>query len=306
MDFYPVLTAILFLFLIIGTGFVARRHGILNGSLVHLISHVLVNIALPALTISSMQVPLTPANLGIAEDMLLIAIAYYLGAFALGILICRLLPSTGSEEGVFRFMLIFPNVGFMGIPVSIAVLGQGSLFYVILFNLPFNLLVFTVGSWLLARSRPGNFEWKRLITPGFIASILGMYLFLTGIIIPQPANTALGLIGMTTTPLAMLVVGAFLATLPVSKLGGDWRIGVITAFRLLILPVLAFLVLVPFVNNKLLVMSAVLLIGMPVAANTVLLSDEFGVDATLASQGLFVSTCASLVTIPVLELFLFH
>ena len=53
-------------------------------------------------------------------------------------------------------MLVFPNTMFMGIPVAFAILGPDSLFYVILFNLPFNFLVFTMGVWLMARAGPGN------------------------------------------------------------------------------------------------------------------------------------------------------
>jgi len=44
---------------------------------------------------------------------------------------------------------------------------------------------------------------------------------------------------------------------------------------------------------------------MPVAANTVLLSEEYDVDATLASQGVFLSTVMCLATIPLLDFLLF-
>ena len=103
----------------------------------------------------------------------------------------------------------------------------------------------------------------------------------------------------------MLMVGALLATLPISRLAGDWRVLLITLLRLIGLPVFAFLLLVPFIHDPLLMGTVVLLIAMPVAANTVLLSEEYGVDATLASQGVFLSTLLSLLSIPLLEYFLF-
>ncbi|MFA4860930.1 AEC family transporter [Methanoregula sp.] len=300
MDFLLVFLSIIYLFLIIGTGFVLRKYGVLNGNRVRWISHILVNIALPALTISSMQVPLSDATIGIAESMLLIAVAYYLAAFCLSFVICRFLPTSGSEKGVFQFMLVFPNVGFMGIPVAMAVLGPDSLFYVILFCLPFNFFAFSLGVYLIAHGRPGKFNPLVLLTPGLVASFIGLALFLTGYTIPAPVSTALDWIGLTMTPLAMLVVGALLATLPVSRLAGDWRIALVTAFRLVLLPVLAFLILLPFVHDKLLLGVAVVLIAMPVAANAVLFSEEYKVDATLASQGVFISTLFCLVTIPVI------
>ena len=103
----------------------------------------------------------------------------------------------------------------------------------------------------------------------------------------------------------MLVVGALLATLPLQRLAGDWRVYLVTALRLVVFPVMAFLVLSLFITDKLLLGVAVLLIAMPVAANSVLLSEEYGVDSTLASQGVFISTLLCLATIPILEFLLF-
>jgi predicted permease len=305
MELITIFIAIFSLFIIIGFGFAARKYGILNGDRVHLISHILVNIALPAITISSMQVPDTAKTMGIVDSMLMVAGAYYAAAFLISILICHFLPSTPAEKGVFQFMLVFPNTMFMGIPVASAVLGPGSLFYVILFNLPFNFLVFTMGVWLLARGRPGKLDPRVMISPGLVAAFAGLALFLAGYMLPAPVETGLELIGSATTPLAMLVVGALLATLPTTQLAGDWRVHLMTALRLVIFPVIAFVVLSPFVADKLLLGVAVLLIAMPVAANSVLLSEEYKVDSTLASQGVFLSTLLCLATIPILECLLF-
>jgi len=239
------------------------------------------------------------------DTMLIVAVAYYIAAFAIGVVFCRLVPSTSEEKGVFQFMLVFPNTMFMGIPVALAVLGPSSLFYVILFNVPFYFLVFTLGVWLLARGRPEKIDLSVLLSPGLIAAIVGLVLFLVHYTIPAPVEYGLDLVGSATTPLAMLVVGAMLATLPLARLAGDWRVYLVTALRLLVFPVAAFLVLSPFIADRLLLGVAVLLIAMPVAANSVLLSEEYKVDATLASQGVFISTVLCLATIPLLELLLF-
>jgi malate permease and related proteins len=305
MDFFAVLISMITLFVIMGIGYFLQKHGTLDGNRVHLISHVLVNIAIPALTIMSMQMPNTLQEVGLADHTLLLAFAYYMLAFVASLVICRFLPSTGPETGVFRFMLVFPNVGFMGIPVAEAIFGPGSLFYVILFNLPFNLLAFTLGVWLLAQGQSKRPTLRILLTPGLVASFLGLILFFGGIHIPWPVDTVLDWTGKMTTPLAMLVVGALLATLPTARLAGDWRVWVITTFRLIVFPVIAYVVLVPFITDKLLLGTTVLLIAMPVAAYAVLLSEEYHVDATLASQGVFLSTVMSLVTIPVLVFLLF-
>ncbi|MFA5221727.1 MAG: AEC family transporter [Methanoregula sp.] len=305
MDFFAVLISILTLFVIMGIGYTLRKRGVLDASRVHMTSHVLVNIAIPALTIMSMQMPNTGNAVGMADQMLLVAFAYYGLAFVASLVICRFIPATGPETGVFRFMLVFPNVGFMGIPVSEVVFGPGSLFYVILFNLPFNLLAFTMGVWLLAGGKSKKPDLKILLTPGLLASFIGIFLFFAGIHIPYPADTVLDWIGKTTTPLAMLVVGALLATIPTARLAGDWRVWAICGCRLVVFPLIAYVALAPFITDRLLLGTTVLMIAMPIAAYAVLLSEEYRVDATLASQGVFLSTVLSLVTIPALVVMLF-
>jgi Membrane transport protein. len=109
-----------------------------------------------------------------------------------------------------------------------------------------------MGVWLLARGRPGKFDPKVLLSPGLVASFVGLGLFLAGYMLPAPVDTALSLVGSVTTPLAMIVVGALLATLPAARLAGDWRIYFVSALRLLVFPAIAFVLLTPFVTDKLL------------------------------------------------------
>ncbi len=305
MDFLTVVIAIATLFVLIAVGFGARKYYLIKDKHVHLISHILVNVSLPALTIASMQVPRLQRPWGSSTRCLSSPWRTTLPHLPLASSSARFLPTTPEEKGVFQFMLVFPNSMFMGIPVALAVLGQTSLFYVILFNVPFYFLVFTLGVWLLARGRPGKIDLKVLLSPGLVAAIVGLALFLFQYTLPSPVQSGLDLIGSATTPLAMIVVGAMLATLPLHRLAGDWRIYLTTALRLVIFPVAAFLILSPFVSDHLLFGVAVLMIAMPVAANSVLLSEEYGVDATLASQGVFISTVLCLATIPLLEVLLF-
>jgi len=101
-----------------------------------------------------------------------------------------------------------------------------------------------------------------------------------------------------TTPLAMIIVGAMLATFPAREMVGNWRIWVASAILLLAVPaayccLFAPVFADPFINGVMITMAA-----MPAAANTVIFAEQYGADSRLASQIVFVSTIGSLVTIP--------
>jgi len=192
----------------------------------------------------------------------------------------------------------------MGYPVCETFFGPESLFYVTLIHIPFGLLVFTLGIFLLRPDLAKKPDLKKICTPGLIASLIGLIFFFAGVTLPPPLSDSVSLLGSVTTPLAMIVIGALLATLPVISMFGDARIWVISLFRLGIIPVFTFFILTPIISDPLLLGVPVLLAAMPVAANTVLLAEEYGVNSELASKGVFLSTILSVVTIPFIALLL--
>ena len=298
MDLLPIIESILTLFLLIAVGYLAYRTGVITRSGVTGLSSLLVNITLPCLIIESMQVPVTPDRVHEILVIFTIELVVYGVSFAAAFLVPYLLSGSRFEAGVFRFMLIFSNLGFMGYPVCQALFGQESLFYVTLINIPFGLLVFTVGVFLLRPDLAQNPDLKRILSPGLVSSLLGLLLFFAGVTIPSPLSDSISLLGSVTTPLAMIVIGALLAPLPFCSMFGDFRIWVISAFRLGIIPLVVLVLLRPFVSDPLLLSVPVLLAAMPIAANTVLLAEEYGVNAEIASKGVFISTILSLATIP--------
>lgn len=304
MDLLPIIESILTLFILIAIGFIAYRTGIINRSGVTGLSSLLVNITLPCLIIESMQVPVTPDRIHEIVVIFTIELVVYGISFIAAFLVPYFLSGSQFEVGVFRFMLIFSNLGFMGYPVCQALFGNESLFYVTLINIPFGLLVFTIGVFLLRPDLAKNPDLKRILSPGLVSSLLGLLFFFVGFTIPSPVSDSISLLGSVTTPLAMIVIGALLAPLPFGSMFGDFRIWVVSAFRLGLIPLAVFFLLRPFISDPLLLSVPVLLAAMPIAANTVLLAEEYGVNAEIASKGVFISTVLSLVTIPAIALLL--
>ena len=304
MDILPVADSIIILFLLMGIGFAASKAKFLDRSGSKALSSFLVNIALPCLVVISMQIPVNADTMEKTQTTLTLALVFFAISIAVAVIVPMFIPAKYSERGVFSFMLVFSNLGFMGIPVTQAIFGTDAVFYTTLFMLPFNLLVFTIGILMLRPDMRMNFNPKLFVNPGIIASIIGMLFFFTGFTIPSPVYDVMDYLGSTTTPLAMVVTGALLATMPFSNLFSDYRIYILSAFRLLIIPVIVYLVISPYSTDPVIFAIPVLLAAMPAAANSVILAEEYNADSTLASKGVFITTLLSIVTIPVLTVIL--
>jgi malate permease and related proteins len=302
MSLMVIAESIIILFLLMGVGYLCRRSGVINQEGTRGLSSFVVNVSLPALIVMAMQVPITPELVANAGGILLGLVVFYGVSFALAFTVPRFVADSDLEEGVMRFMLVFSNLGFMGIPVAGAVFGPESIFYVSIFNLTFSILLFSVGVLILRPDMGKYLDPKLFLNTGLIASVAGLILFVLQVHIPSPFADVFTLLGSTTTPLAMVVVGALLATLPIEGIFTDKKIWAITLLRLCVIPIAVFLVLRPFVEGPFLLGVPVLLAAMPVAANAVMLAEEYHVDSTLASKGVFLTTILSLVTLPLITL----
>jgi predicted permease len=299
-DFLIVADQIFILVLLIAAGYVAVATKIVDPRATRGLSGLLINITIPALIVASMQVPFTPERLVGAETLVLATGMLYVFSFALAWGVSKTMRVPAAEEGVLQFAIVFGNVGFMGFPVALTLFGEESLFYVAIFNLFFNVLVFSVGIAMLTEGRGKGFDPKLLVNPGIAASVVGLALFLGSVEIPSPFIDSIDLLGGVTTPLAMIIVGAMLATFPAREMVGNWRIWAASAVLLLAVPAAYCYLLAPvfadtYINGIMITMAA-----MPAAANTVIFAEQYGADSRLASQIVFVSTIGSLVTIPLI------
>jgi predicted permease len=195
------------------------------------------------------------------------------------------------------------NVGFLGIPMLVLLLGDGAVVPVMLV-LTVDLIVF--GSLiviLITGSRDGRVSPAVLVTVGkglmanpmIVSIVLGLVWSATGIPIPDPMNSFLGTLGAAATPGALFAIGASLATKSAERL----QIAAWLSFSKLVLHPLAvaFAVLVlipvePYVAGVMIAAAA-----LPTAGNVYILAAHYGVAPARVSATILISTALSILTV---------
>ncbi len=302
MSLSPSVVQTLVLFLLMAIGFGAGKARILDEAGGKGISKLLVNFILPALIIESMQRPFTPELRDLAFRMLGVSFLAYAIAFPLAWLLVRVVGAGGAERGAHAFGAIFSNCAFMGFPVVEAILGKDAIFAASVANIPFQLLAFSIGPFILARAAGGSAKLRlgSFLTPAAAASVAGFALFAGGLTLPSPLGRALTLLGDTTTPLSMVLIGSIVSRMDFRKAIGRPRLYATSLYRLALFPAALFALLYSLGLRGLLLSLPVILAAMPVAANSAILAEAYGGDAETASSLVLVSTFISLLTIPVL------
>ena len=132
------------------------------------------------------------------------------------------------------------------------------------------------------------------------ASLAALAIYLSGWQPPALLHQAVKYVGDITSPIVMLIVGCSLAQMRFGQIFGSWRIYALSALKLAAVPLLAYAVLRHVLTNEFALCVLTVLLCMPIATNTTILSYQYGADETAASSGVFVSTLLSLLTIPLM------
>ena len=203
-----------------------------------------------------------------------------------------------GRRRVLRFSTVFCNVGFMGIPLVEGIVGSEGVLYGSFFIAVFNIFCWTYGYVMMGG---GKVRLKALLlNPGVIGIAIGLPLYLLNVPVPALIERPVELLSALNTPLAMIVVGGYIAQVKLRAFVSDLAVYKMAVLRLVVAPLL-YLALVWLLRpDETLLMSTVIQAATPVAANCVLFAVQYDSDAELASKSVAVSTALSVVTIPLL------
>lgn len=199
-------------------------------------------------------------------------------------------------------MTMFSNIGFMGFPVMKSIFGNQAVFLTAIFNMIFNLLVFTFGIVLMNYHSPQKIKMnaQQLLSPGVIASFIALIIYLTDLHVPDVVASTITMVGDITTPIAMMLIGSTLATIPLKEVFNEIRIYPFTILKQIIIPIIAYPVLSFFIQDSLILGVSLIMIAMPVANTAVLFATEYQKDVALAAKSVFMTTLLSIITIPLI------
>ena len=197
-----------------------------------------------------------------------------------------------------RFAAVYGNTSFMGLPLIQAVLGGEAVMIAVVGVAVFNTVTWTQGRVLIGGRTELSVK-KVALNPGVLGLAVGLLLFFTGWRLPGPVDSAVGYLGSLNTPLAMVVIGGQMAQADLVQVFSTKKLYLVSAVKLLGIPLLTALVLLPFRLDGMVYVAAVILAGCPTAGATSLFAQSMGRDASLAARQVTLSTLLCLITLPV-------
>ena len=287
---------ILSIFLIMAVGFIAKKTRAVDASFLRGMSAFMMNIALPFAFLASLDRSIPKSALPELGKMALWSIAIYTVEILFATIAYRNFPE--NQRKVLSFITVFANSAFIGLPVAQSIAGTRGLMFASIYNLLYGALIYTYGvSLFQKKAEPG--QWKKvLLNPGIIATLIGIVLWLLPFSLPSFLLESIGLMAKLQTPLAMFVVGANIANIPIGKALLGKPIFISVAVRLVALPLAVYGVIRMTGAQGTAPQIALLLTAMPAAAQSVVISEQYDGDSTFASEVVLATTVLSIITIP--------
>lgn len=289
--------SVLTLFLLMAVGFIFGRMGLLSGDTLSQMSRILLYVVTSCIMITSFEVERTPESQSLLLTTLLVMIGVYVVYMALSQLLFH--REGEAHRGIMRFAAVYGNTGFMGLPLIQSALGDEAMMIAVV-----GLAVFNITTWTHGRTLMGGRSElalkKVVLNPGVLGFAVGVLLFFTGWRLPGPVDSAVGYLGSMNTPLAMVVIGGQMAQANLKEVFSTRKLYLVSAVKLLGIPLLTAAVLLPFRLEPMIYVAAVILAGCPTAGATSLFAQSMGKDATLAARQVTLSTLLCIITLPIM------
>ena len=300
LDYAGILAVTLPVYLMMGTGALLRKTGVLPAEADKGLMKLSVAVLTPALIIErvagnpAVMQPLPvlmAAGLGFALVVLGISLSYALAPL-IGLRVHEGRRTFGVSCGL-------QNYGFVAIPIVTALFpDKGTLGVLFTFTLGIELACWTACVGMLTGFDKAPL--KLALNPPVITILSSLLLNFTGLhgYIPQVAHNTLGMLGGCAVPLAVLLIGASIADIWGQE-RMNWKIAVMSpVLRLGVIP-LAFLaaaVFLPLTNElkRILIVQA----AMPSAVFNIVIARLYGGHPATAVQCVLATTVVSCLTTP--------
>lgn len=283
------------MFLLMILGYVIYIKGWIDEVGTKQISNLLIRVIAPIIMITTFQREFSIEKF----KQLFLAFIFSFISMIIGFIIAKIIFK--KEQKLEQFAVTFSNAGFIGIPLVQAILGNDSIFYLSAYLVCFNLLNWTYGIYLLTGEKESVSIKQALVNPATIGSAIGIILFSFSIKLPEIVLSALNSVGAINTPLAMIVLGVYIAQSKLKSLFNDYRIYFSSFISLVVIPVIMIfaLLLIPEKYNEI---KNVILIATaaPVGVSVAIFAEQYGSDYEYGSRIISLSTFMSLLTIPVI------
>lgn len=278
-------------------GYVLRKRGVMSGSFRKALTDFIISFILPCNIITSFLIEFDAQIM--RDCMAILLVSCGTQVFSLAVARGLYSRTADGKRQPLLYATQVSNAGFLGSPIVEGLYGAQGLLYASVYLVPQRIMMWSMGVTCFSGTRGKGVLKKVLTHPCIVAVLIGLALMLTQLPLPHWLEKPLSMVGGCNTALSLIVIGGVLAELDPRRVV-NLQAALYCAVRLVVIPLAVLGGCLAMGLETLVVQSAVILAGMPAPLTTAMLASQYGKDEEFAVSLIFLSTLASMVTIPLL------
>lgn len=217
---------------------------------------------------------------------------------------------TETRQGTFSTMVTCSNTIFIGLPINLAIFGEISIPFVLLYYIINTTIFWTIGIYLIATDSPQIEEarisfhplvaLKKIFSPALIGFIIGLIWMLLSLRVPVIVNSFGTYLADLTTPLSMLSIGIMVYFNGVKNLKMNKDILGVLIGRFIVSPLIVWLIGQWITVPTLMLQVFIIQSAMPVQNSVPILARNYHADEEFSASSMGYSVLLYMLYIPIL------
>lgn len=291
-----VFDQVLILFCFIAAGYTLCRLGIIKSEHAKILSGLLVYVFSPCNSFSTFSNNFTPAYITDNYHLLTASVVTIILLAVPMHFIAKLFTKNEYDRGVYEYSLVLANYGYMGYTLANGLLGEIGMLNLMVFCIPALIYTYTYGYCRLTKS---GLSPKKLLNPVVIGILLGMAVGLFGIELPTVVKTVSSMASSCMGPVSMLLAGIVVSEFDVKRLIVNPRTYIMTALRLVVIPLIIGCILKLIGANAAITASVMIFVSMPCGLNTIVFPKMVDENCEIGASLALTSNVFACFTVPV-------
>lgn len=306
LTFLHAIESLISIIIMVSLGYFLTAKGWFNQENSRLLPRLVNYVALPTYMIWNLLSTFDKETFLPMFSGIIVPVISMLFSFIIGYAISRVLKIGPQRKGTFRSLFFCSSSVFVGVPVNLALFGESSLPYVLIYFLSNAFLFWTIGNYSISldgKTTPSKLislaTIKRVFSPPFIGFTIAIVFILLGIHLPNFAMNTAKYLGGMTTPLSMLFIGISMFGVKLCNIKISKDMIALLIGRFIISPLAVILVAtfipIPELMKKVFVIQAAL----PAMSQATVLAKVYKADTEYTALLVTITTICAALAIPI-------
>lgn len=298
MDFSALITKMLIFIVLMVTGYLCARRGVLSPDFAKSASRLVLNLFMSATILNSVTAGGLDISNALIPTVMLVFTMTLVASFVLGAVAARLMKLNSDRDAVFELLCSLHNTMFIAVPVAQQLFGNIAVFYLSLSCIPFNLINFSYGVMRMKGGGESGFKLRDVLSMPLISAVVALVIFMLRIDVPMPLKELISSVSGGTMPLSMIVVGASLGSVSLADTFKEKSLYLVAFIKLIIQAIIGWYLAGLLTDDLVLRMTATINVASPSGILVTAFALQYDRDAVYSSEGILLTTMLGMLTLP--------